>query len=163
MSRAVDVDGMVRAHDQHVRVLSEECLLNQRMAPMLKAVAGVLDIAVMFSDARIAHVAALKGVEAGEDVSVFIERRRKPVANLDLSDDDEDEEGGTEVDVDVSFENEAYSRQIESMKARFETLVEFVKAGLRGVARAGVNPHLEALAEDLEGPGRGGGQAGRGI
>ena len=55
---------MVRAHDQ-------------RMAPMLKG------IAVMFSDTKIAHVAALKGEETGEDVSVFMERR-KPAGGLNL-------------------------------------------------------------------------------
>jgi len=60
----------------------------------------------------------------------------------------------------ISFENEAYARQIGHMSERFNTLLEFVRAGLRGVARAGVMPHLEVLAEDLEGPGRGGGPRG---
>lgn len=60
------------------------------------------------------------------------------------------------VDVGVSFGNEAYSRQIKSTRARFDTLVDFVKAasGLRGITRSGLT-HLEVLAEDLEG-GRGG-------
>ena len=62
----------------------------------------------------------------------------------------------------VSFGNEAYSRQIKSTRARFDTLVDFVKAasGLRGITRSGLTPHLEVLAEDLEG---GAGQAGGGI
>ena len=69
----------------------------------------------------------------------------------------------TVVDVGVSFRNEAYSRQIKSTRARFDTLVDFVKAagGLRGITRAGLTPYLEVLAEDLEG-GRAG-QAGGGI
>jgi hypothetical protein len=57
---------------------------------MPKAVGGVLNIVVMLSVARIAHVASLKAKEAGEDLSVVIEGRMA-LANLDLSDDDEDE------------------------------------------------------------------------
>jgi len=53
--------------------------------------------------------------------------------------------------------NEAYARQIGHMSERFNTLLEFVRAGLRGVGKAGVTPHLEVFAEDLEGPGKGGG------
>ena len=60
----------------------------------------------------------------------------------------------------ISFENEAYARQIGYMSERFNALLGFVRAGLRGVARAGVMPRLEVLAEVLEGPGRGGGARG---
>ena len=78
---------------------------------------------------------------------VFMEHWRGPAGNLGLSDDDGVGSAGTAVDMDVSFESEAYLRQIKSMRKRFETMVDLSKVELRGVARAGVTPYLETLAE----------------
>ena len=53
----------------------------------------------------------------------------------------------------MSFESEAYSRQIKSMRKRFETMVDLSKVGLRvaGLASRGT---WKPLQKDFEGPGK---------
>jgi gamma-tubulin complex component 5 len=51
---------------------------------------------------------------------------------------DEDEDG-----------EEVYGQKMVEIRDELVGLVRFVKDGLRGVARAGVMPHLELLAEEL--------------
>ncbi|CUS07192.1 unnamed protein product [Tuber aestivum] len=155
----------------------------KQLAPIHQAITSILDISILFSDAHLAHSTALKTLDAPNasihDISVFISshtprrrhrRRQKRTgeprsdnylsgSNSD-SEDYEEEENFEGMNSYISFENEAYARQIGRMSERFNTLLEFVRAGLRGVARAGVMPHLEVLADDLEGPGRGGGAKG---
>ncbi|PWW76919.1 hypothetical protein C7212DRAFT_357533 [Tuber magnatum] len=180
MARAVHVDGMIQAHNTYIQKIKDQCLLGAKLTPIHQAVTSILDISILFSDAHLAHSTALKTLDAPSasihDISVFISshtprrhRRRQnqtgePCDNYqsDSNSDSEDyEEDNFEgMNSYISFENEAYARQIGHISERFNTLLEFVRAGLRGVARAGVMPHLEVLAEDLEGPGRGGGARG---
>lgn len=93
------------------------------------------------------------------DISVVIApRRRRRASDSDDSDSDpdEDEEEENEDDDDgeeTDVQQEAYGRRLAAASARFNALLDFVKAGLRGVARAGVMPHLETLAEGLDGVG----------
>ena len=74
-------------------VLARGRLLDHRMSPILKAIAGVLDTPALSPDSRVAHLAELKGEEAGEDVSVLVERKRNPGGNLDLSGSGDDDKG----------------------------------------------------------------------
>ena len=74
-----------------MRVLAHECLLDHPMSPILKAIAGVPDTPALSPDSRVAHLAELKGEEAGEDVPVLVERKRIPGGNLDLSDSGDDD------------------------------------------------------------------------
>ncbi|CAZ84768.1 unnamed protein product [Tuber melanosporum] len=179
MARAVHVDGMIQVHNTYIQKTKEQCLLGAKLAPIHQAITSILDISIFFSDAHLAHSTALKTLDAPNasihDISVFISshnprrrhRRRQhqtgePYDYNDISDSNSDSEDYVEDNFEgmnsyISFENEAYARQIGHMSERFNTLLEFVRAGLRGVARAGVMPHLEVLAESLEGPGRGGG------
>lgn len=86
-------------------------------------------------------------------------RRRGPGASSSDSDDDgegeggEGEEGLDDDDDDASYQGEGHGRRMVAASVRFNALLDFVKAGLRGVARAGVMPHLETLAEGLDGVG----------
>ena len=67
----------------------------------------MLDTAAMSPDTRIAHVAELKEEKAGGDVSVFMERRRNPTGNLDLSGNDDDDE---RIDVDADRDRSAHCK-----------------------------------------------------
>ena len=62
------------------------------MATNLKVAASALDIAIMFSNARIADERVLMGEEGGQGVLACMKRRRA-LANLDLPNDDDE---GTE-------------------------------------------------------------------
>lgn len=80
-------------------------------------------------------------------------RRRRSRSDSDSDDsDDEGEDGGHEGH-DTSFQEEGYVRRMAAASAKFNAMLDFTKAGLRGVARAGVMPHLETLAEGLDGVG----------
>ena len=61
------------------------------MSRILKAIDGVLVTPALSPDSRVAHMAELKGEEAGEDVPVLVERKGIPRGNLDLSDSGEDD------------------------------------------------------------------------
>lgn len=92
------------------------------------------------------------------NISVVIApRRRRRGSDSDDSDDDSDMDEGKDDneddDEELDVQQEARGRRLTAASARFNALLEFVKAGLRGVARAGVMPHLETLAEGLDGVG----------
>lgn len=92
------------------------------------------------------------------DISVIAPRRRRRVSDSDDSDDDdldvdEGKDENEEEDEELDVQQEVYGRRLAAASAKFNALLDFVKAGLRGVARAGVMPHLETLAEGLDGIG----------
>ena len=53
--------------------------------------------------------------------------------------------------------DEEHEQRLGELVKEVNGLLGFLRNGLRGVSRAGVMPHLEILAEGLEGPGGGGG------
>lgn len=93
------------------------------------------------------------GDQSMRDISVVVPRRRHRGSDSEDSDDEEDAEDNEDEDEDEDVQQEAYGRRIVAASAKFNALLDFVKAGLRGVARAGVMPHLETLAEGLDGIG----------
>lgn len=94
------------------------------------------------------------GDQSMRDISVGkAPRRRRRASDSDDSDSDLDEEENEDEDEETDVQQEAYGRRLAAASARFNALLDFVKAGLRGVARAGVMPHLETLAEGLDGVG----------
>ena len=170
MEKAVDVDGMVETHNKFVERVRDMCLLNKPLQPIHAAIVGIMDLVVRFAEVQTGRYTAT----TGEDGRVFtpIGRRRRgsessgdeelpSPSNVSETtagpgDEDEDEE---EEELDAE---KRYMRELEKLKGEFDGGVRFVRSGLRGVARAGVMPHLEMLAERLEGY-RVGGWAGDGF
>ncbi|KAF2455658.1 Spc98 family-domain-containing protein [Lineolata rhizophorae] len=52
LTRAADVDALTRAHDAFVARVAERCLVSRRLAPILEAVLGVLEVGCGFGEAR---------------------------------------------------------------------------------------------------------------
>ena len=132
-------------------------------------VLGPLHARAQARAARAQHVVR----EVRDDGGREPQRRRR---RSDDSSDDEGEEddgpgspsstgattvwGDDEVPIegrDDESEEQRYERRLAGMLEELQGLVGFVRDGLRGVARAGVMPHLEMLAEALEGYAGGGG------
>lgn len=87
------------------------------------------------------------------DISVITPRRRRRGSDSEDSDSEDDDEEDADDYEELDMQQEAYGRRLVAASAKFNALLDFVKAGLRGVARAGVMPHLETLAEGLDGVG----------
>jgi gamma-tubulin complex component 5 len=170
LANADDVDAMVAVHAAFVEKVREQCLLGTKLAPIHGGIVAVLNLAVKF--ARVHDAFHHSPQDTG--ASPRSRRRRRD----DDSSDEEDAEsappgspsstGVTSIfgeddvgaDGEVVDEEHRYGLKMEKIMEELMGLVGFVKDGLRGVARAGVMPHLEMLAEALDGYGGGGGWAG---
>jgi gamma-tubulin complex component 5 len=170
LANADDVDAMVAVHAAFVEKVREQCLLGTKLAPIHGGIVAVLNLAVKF--ARVHDAFHHSPQDTG--ASPRSRRRRRD----DDSSDEEDAEsappgspsstGVTSIfgeddvgaDGEVVDEEHRYGLKMAKIMEELMGLVGFVKDGLRGVARAGVMPHLEMLAEALDGYGGGGGWAG---
>lgn len=175
MENARDVDEMCAVHEMFVRDVEERCLLGEKMKPFQGAIQRVLEVVCGFAEGEIERAA-----EGGESGSTPRSRRgsgtrarararRKGEVEEEDSESDGDvtvvssapSEGGDEEESDEEEEEdglsgeERYKKGMVEMKEEFGSLVGFMKDGVRGVSRAGVMPHLEMLAEALEGGGGG--------
>ncbi|KAL7276255.1 hypothetical protein RUND412_000762 [Rhizina undulata] len=174
MSRAVDMDGMIEVHRRYVAKIREQCLLASRLAPIHTAILQILDLSIAFSDLHLSYADELLGDKSTKDVDILIgsasarrrrrsrSRRRKRMRGevVEDSESEEEEEEEEEGKDEGEEDGGVYGERVKAMMGTLEGLVGFVKSGLRGVARAGVMPHLEGLAEELEGVGWGGGGVG---
>jgi len=174
LGKADDVDGMVATHSAFIVKVKEHCLLGTKLAPIHKGVICILNLAVKFSRVHSAFQS-----QAGGETSTPGRggRRRRRHRGHDSSDEDEEDaenegsapgspsstgmtsvlgrEDGGDGDDEDGDEQARYLNRLSAMSDEVRGLVGFVKEGLRGVARAGVMPHLEMLAEALEGYGAG--------
>jgi len=173
LGNADDIDGMVATHAAFIYRVKEHCLLGTKLAPIHKGIIGILNLAVKFSRVH----SAFHSQNGGETSTPGKGGRRRRRKCQDSSDEDdevandegsppgspsstglttvlgcEDNEDGGDEDDD---EQARYMKRLGTMNEEVLGLVGFIKEGLRGVARAGVMPHLEMLAEALEGYGVG--------
>ncbi|KAF8253104.1 hypothetical protein K440DRAFT_577021 [Wilcoxina mikolae CBS 423.85] len=164
LEKAADVDSMIATHAAFITKVREQCLLGTKLAPIHKGIISILNLAVKFCRLH----AALH--DEGFASATPRRKRRGRGRDDDSSDEDEAESapgspsstGVTTVfgedEEDEESEEGRYERRLANMKEELQGLVGFMKDGLRGVARAGVMPHLEMLAEALEGYGSGWGE-----
>lgn len=177
MATAVDVDGIIAVHNDYISRIKDQCLLGPKVSPsqsitrltltppqltpIHQTITTLLDLSMTLSDlhpSRTAH-ARNTGDQSMRDISVVIApRRRRRGSDSDDSDDDdldadEGKDENEDDDEELDVQQEVYGRRLAAASVRFNALLDFVKAGLRGVARAGVMPHLETLAEGLDGIG----------
>lgn len=174
LGKADDVDGMVATHAAFIDKIKEHCLLGTKLAPIHKGIISILNLAVKFSRVHSAFHS-----QSSEETSAPGKggRRRRRHKGQDSSDEDDEDVGyegsapgspsstgmttilGRELDEDDEDEDDdeqaRYMKRLGAIHEEVRGLVGFVKEGLRGVARAGVMPHLEMLAEALEGYGAG--------
>ncbi|KAA8900753.1 Spc98 family-domain-containing protein [Sphaerosporella brunnea] len=156
MANADDIDAMVAVHDSFVTKVGEWCLLGPKLKPIHDAIISVLNLAVTF--VRM-HDSTFR-TETADPPSP---RRRRRAADEDVESSDDDappppspgsSAARSVVLEDGEGEDDGEDR-LGKMLEEMVGLTTFVKEGLRGVARAGVMPHLEMLAEALEGYGAG--------
>ncbi|KAH0608252.1 uncharacterized protein H6S33_002304 [Morchella sextelata] len=158
MAKALDVDGMISVHSDFINKIKEQCLLGPKLAPIHQTIITLLDLSIAFSDAQTARATRLLS-HSSEDLSMrdipSPRRRTNRSSGSDSDSDDDDDEGEGEdgIDHDTSYQDEGHKRRMVAASVKFNAMLDFVKAGLRGVARAGVMPHLETLAEGLDGVG----------
>lgn len=157
---ATDVDAMVQCHAAYTDRLREMCLLGAKLAPIAIAVTSVCDLAVRFTDAVVVDLVGESGLatahldKRGRRGDESSGGRTSPTFSTTTTRKEDDDEGSSDSDSDSDDEEpKDLPTVIAGMEGEFRALVGFVRDGLRGVARAGVMPWLEWLAEGLEGGG----------
>lgn len=158
MDKAADVDEMVTVHKRFVQDVKEQCLLGSKLQPIHRGIIAVLNLAVKFCRLQ-------EGFHEGDKGGRDSRMRRREGS---CSSDDEDMDGGSSRGSQASPSSRGAStvwgdaeeaeKVVGDIGGELDEQVAFVKDGLRGVSRAGVMPHLEMLAEMLEGYGAGWGE-----
>ncbi|KAF1830185.1 hypothetical protein BDW02DRAFT_642353 [Decorospora gaudefroyi] len=152
MEKAEDIDEMAHIHTKYTMKLHERALLSTDVKPIHKAIIEVLDLGVLFAQAKSTdhkHDAAPKT----KKTQLSGRKSTAPVLVEDVSDDDEDAKSGS--DDGVKNRTDQSPREILKMVDReFERLLPFITAGLRSVGRVGAEPMWEQLADRLEWAGK---------
>lgn len=156
MTAADDVDGMIAVHEAYVSKLEQQCLIDERLEKIHQAMIAILDLVILFSDARASYTGKSNLGRTNRSLIPTPNRPRisfKRDKRNDAGSDSSDEEAQANDDLaDVSyirFEDISYSKRLLNMHARFTELLNFVVAGLHGIHRSGGEPWWEALADSL--------------
>lgn len=156
MAAAEDVDGMIAVHEAYVSKLEEQCLLHGRLEKIHQAMVSILDLVILFSDARTSYTGKSNLDYRNRSVMPTPNRQRMSLQwdrKNDSGSDSSDEEAQVNDDIaDLSyihFEDKSYSERLLNMHAKFTELLNFVIAGLHGIHRSGGEPWWEALADSL--------------
>lgn len=156
MTAAEDVDGMIAVHEAYVSKLEQQCLIHQRLEKIHQAMISILDLVILFSDARASYTGKSNLDYTNRSVIPTPNRQRMSLKwdrKNDSGSDSSDEEAQVNDDIaDLSyirFEDTSYSERLLNMHAKFTELLNFVIAGLHGIHRSGGEPWWEALADSL--------------
>ncbi|KAI9846317.1 MAG: hypothetical protein M1837_004170 [Sclerophora amabilis] len=158
LAAAEDLDTMISIHERYISRLEDQALLSKRLAPIHQAIVSILDLGILLSDAHAAYAGERNFDVTNRSISVhsgqLLPRSRRAGRHEDVSSDDEDDtsdEGGEADTSYISFQETPYNLRLLKMREQFERLCGFVRAGLRGVARAGGESSCwDTLAESLE-------------
>ena len=148
MGEADDVDKMLGSHNDFIKRLHDQMLLGKRLELIHKTILQVLDLAIGLEDAREvaldhSHIPLEKGKE---DMDSEFES-----SSDEEEEDEEDKELDDELMSDVPTPpRRSYRETLGYLNNEYERMVEFVTAGLRGVARTGKEEMWDVLAEKLE-------------
>lgn len=156
MAAAEEVDAMIAVHEAYVSKLEQQCLLHERLEKIHQAMISILDLVILFSDARTSYTGKSNLDYTNRSVIPTPNRQRislKWDRKNDLGSDSSDEEAQVNDDIaDLSyirFEDTSYSERLLNMHAKFTELLNCVIAGLHGIHRSGGEPWWEALADSL--------------
>lgn len=156
MTAAEDVDGMIAVHEAYVSKLEQQCLIHQQLEKIHQAIISILDLVILFSDARASYTGKSNLDYTNRSVIPTPNRQRMSLKwdrKNDSGSDSSDEEAQVNDDIaDLSyirFEDTSYSERLLNMHAKFTELLNFVIAGLHGIHRSGGEPWWEALADSL--------------
>lgn len=156
VTAAEDVDGMIAVHEAYVSKLEQQCLIDERLKQIHQAMISILDLVILFSDARASYTGKSNLDHTNRLViptpnrqRMSIKRDRRVEAGSDSS-DDEAQANDDIADLSyIRFEDISYTQRLLNMHARFTELLNFVIAGLHGIHRSGGEPCWEVLAEIL--------------
>lgn len=156
MTAAEDVDGMIAVHEAYVSKLEQQCLVDERLENIHQAMISILNLVILFSDARASYTGKSNLDTTNRLVIPAPNRQRmsfkRDERNHAGSDSSDDEAQANDDIADLSyirFEDISYSERLLNMHARFTELLNFVIAGLHGIHRSGGEPWWEALADSL--------------
>lgn len=156
MTAAEDVDGMIAVHEVYVSKLEQQCLIDEGLEKIHHAMISILDLIILFSDARASYTGESNLDHMNRLVIPTPNRRRMSIKRhkrVDTgSDSSDDETQANDVIADLSyirFEDISYSQRLLDMHTRFADSLNFVIAGLHGIHQNGGEPCWEVLAEIL--------------
>lgn len=156
MTAAEDVDGMIAVHEAYVSKLEQQCLVDERLEKIHQAMISILDLVILFSDARASYTGKSNLDHTNRSVIPTPNRQQmslKRDRKNDTGSDSSDEEAQANDEVAnlsyIHFEDTSYAERLLNMHAKFTELLNFVIAGLHGIHRSVGEPWWEALADSL--------------
>ena len=136
LTAAIDVDGMIQAHQRYMSKLEEVCLVSRRVSTIKKAVMAVLDLCVRFSDTVTSPIGRTPSIDARSFKSATSRLRGRPrrESTADSSSDEEssDSEGFSTF---ITFDERSYEGELSDIKQQFGRQRSFIVAGLKSMAR----------------------------
>lgn len=168
MSEVKDVDAMIAVHRSFAKSLEVQCLLSKPIAPIYQAVISILDLCMQFSDVQAARYAEYQQDQANLSSTYLLlpssryhrRHRQSSQAGHDETTSDESEEEehpnindtmfGDGNSTCISLAELSYKERVIDIRAKFDQLCNFVRAGLRGIGRFDDQSSWEMLADRLE-------------
>lgn len=156
MTAAEDVDGMIAVHEAYVLKLEQQCLIDEGLEKIHRAMISILDLVILFSDTRASYTGKSNLDHTNRSVIPTPNRQRMSLKwdrkNVSGSDSSDEEAQADDDIADLSYirsEDTSYSERLLNMHAKFTELLNFVIAGLHSIHRSGGEPWWEALADSL--------------
>ena len=136
LTAAIDVDGMIQAHQSYMSKLEETCLVSQRVGTIKSAITIVLDLCIQFSDT----VSSPTGQRNSIDTRSFKSASSRLQSQTgrqssDASSTDEESSESEGFSTYITFDENSYGGELSDIKQQFDRQRSFIVAGMKSTAR----------------------------
>ena len=136
LTAAMDVDGMIQAHQSYMAKLEEMCLVSRRVNTIKMAIVIVLDLCIRFSDKVTSSIGPRLSIDAGSSKSASSRLRSRP-SKLE-SDEFSSDEGSSDSEgfsTFVTFDKNSFEGELRDIKQQMDRQRSFIVAGIKSTAR----------------------------
>ena len=152
LTAAIDVDGMIQAHQSYLSKLEETCLVSQRVGTVKSAITIVLDLCIRFSDTVSSPTGQRLSIDRRSFKSASSRLQSRPGRqSSDASSTDEESSDSEGFSTFITFDEKSYGGELRDIKQQFDRQRSFIVAGMKSTARVEQqSTGWDILAEKLD-------------
>ena len=136
LTAAIDVDGMIQAHQGYMSKLEEMCLVSRRFGAIKRAVMILLDLCIRFSDTVTSPMGRRLSIDAHSFKSASSRLQSRPGRqDSDEVSSDEESSNSEEMSTFVTFDERSYDGELRDIQQEFDRQRSFIVAGIKSAAR----------------------------